>query len=186
MYFSDTRNEFLDRGELAIASEAEVLDSREAKISTNFSSYIDQVSVLDVACCDGRWSSWFLDNGANTVHAFDIEENYVSNAPTLMANYHDESLYSFETSSWEDFSTVESFDVVALFGILHFIDPADVATLLEKATTLGDTIIIDTPINDDVTADSISSVLNGLNYTTTELEYDEENLRSYIVSTKNI
>jgi 2-polyprenyl-3-methyl-5-hydroxy-6-metoxy-1,4-benzoquinol methylase len=184
MYF-DTRNVFLNREDASIASEPEVLGPRADSIDTHFASYVSGSSILDVACCDGRWSSWALDNGATNVHGFDSKEAFVSNAPALMANYHDSSKYSFETQTWEEFTTTSSFDIVLLFGILHVAGPVGHISLIQKSTTLASTILIDTGINDDVTLESITEAYANLDYTVTVASIEDEGSRLYAVATAN-
>lgn len=143
MYF-DQRPLFIDNP-FSMVSSREVLIPRLEVYNEIFSSHLNGKSVLDVACCDGRWSGWALDNNASHVTGFDINEEYInSGAKVIMPQYFDQSKYTFSVCDWENFIHPEHFDVTLLFGILHF---GRAGELIQKFAESTNKILLDAVVN---------------------------------------
>ena len=124
MAYFDNRDLFVNQDiDKSITSEADVLNEKAAAME-GFASYVNEKTVLDLGCADGRFCSWFLDKGASKVHGVDIEKNYIDNAKVVMANYFTDDKYSFEVGDIVDSSfSVSNYDVVALFNTLTYKSP---------------------------------------------------------------
>lgn len=144
MSYFDSRSLFLNRGELSITSGEDLLRKRAVNFE-HFAQFIFNKKVLDVGCCDGRWSSWMLDHGASFVHGVDVNPIYInSGALSIMPQYFPEEKYSFEVADILMYQPSVSFDVVALFGVLCFQDPMQ---MISKSCGIADTILVDSAVN---------------------------------------
>lgn len=173
MYF-DARPAFLNRGEASMTSSPELLGYRAAQYE-QYRPLLQGKTVLDVGCCDGRWSSWALDSGAINVHGIDIEPSFIGGGLPLMQEYFPEGGYSFDAVSWQDADPVMAYDVVLLFGVLYWQDPYG---LLKKAMGWGSTLLIDTPVNitidgADITLPSIATTLEDDGFIVTAMSYPD-------------
>lgn len=177
MYF-DTRPAFLDRGEDSMTSSPDLLSPR-AEQYEQYRSLLDGKSVLDVGCCDGRWSAWALDSGAISVHGIDVNPDFINGGLPLMQEYFPDGAYSFDAVSWQDADPGMSYDAVLLFGILYWQDPYG---LLEKAMGWGDVLLIDTPVgvvidDADITLEDITATLEAGGFTVNATPYPDNNDR---------
>lgn len=186
MYF-DGRPAFLNRGEASMISAPELLGPR-AQQYEQYRPLLKDKTVLDVACCDGRWSAWALDSGAISVHGIDIEPRFIDGGAPIMADYFPAGGYSFEAVSWQDASPDLRFDVVLLLGIFYWQQPYE---LLNKAIGWGNTIIIDTPVNTlsveadaEITLAGVITPLEGAGFTVTAMSYPNNPERYTILAVR--
>lgn len=184
MYF-DTRPAFLNRGEASMTSSPELLGPR-AEQYEQYRPILEGKTVLDVGCCDGRWSAWALDSGAISVHGIDAERSFINGGLPLMQEYFPDGGYSFEVVSWQDADPTMSFDVVLLFGVLYWQNPYG---LLEKAMNWGSALLIDTPVNvtidgADITLPNIAAALEGGGLTVTAISYPDNPDRFTILAVR--
>lgn len=149
MGYFDTRGLFVDRGELSITSSNELLSRRAVNFEV-FSGFVADKKILDVGCCDGRWSAWMLDHGASYVHGIDVNPTYINQgAVTIMPNYFPVEKFSFEVADIFSYQPSAPFDAVALFGVLYFKTPME---MIAKACSIADVILVDTVV-DSITVD---------------------------------
>ena len=184
MYF-DTRPAFLNRGEASMTSSPELLGPRAVQYE-QYRPLLQGKTVLDVGCCDGRWSAWALDSGAISTHGIDIEPNFINGGLPLMQEYFPEGGYSFDVVSWQDADPVMAYDVVLLFGVLYWQDPYG---LLKKAMGWGSTLLIDTPANitidgADITLPSIATTLEDGGFTATAMSYPDNPNRFTVLAVR--
>lgn len=177
MYF-DTRPLFLDRGQDSMTSSPKLLGPR-AEQYEQYRHLLEGKSVLDVGCCDGRWSAWAIDSGAISTHGIDINPDFIKGGLPIMQEYFPEGGYSFDAVSWQDANAAMSYDVVLLFGILYWQDPYG---LLEKAMVWGNILLIDTPVdviieNAEITLEKITGILEAGGFTVSASSYPDNQKR---------
>jgi 2-polyprenyl-3-methyl-5-hydroxy-6-metoxy-1,4-benzoquinol methylase len=136
MYF-DEKPEFLNSE--IVGSTKSNLEYKLKNIE-KFKKYL-RGKVLDIGCCDGRWSAWALDNGAKFVHGIDKEISYINKSNEIFSKYFDKSNYKFEAINWKNFKSTKKYDLIFLFGILYYNDQEK---LIETCSSLSDTILVDT------------------------------------------
>ena len=188
MGYFDSRNMFLNRGELSVASALENLSRRAINFEV-FAPFVVGKRVLDVGCCDGRWSSWMLDHGASSVHGIDRNSDYINlGALTIMPNYFSSEKYSFEVVDAFDYQPLEKFDVVALFGVLYYENPS---AMIEKYCSVSDVVLVDTSVDTilvnggEILESDVRSKFAECGFTITDLTLQEpETGRIMFVATK--
>lgn len=149
MPYFDTRGLFVNREELSITSSNELLSRRAVNFDV-FAGFVANKKILDVGCCDGRWSAWMLDHGASYVYGIDVNPVYINQgAVTIMPNYFPANKFSFEVADIFAYQPNEPFDAVALFGVLYFETPL---LMIEKACAIADLVLVDTAV-DSTTVD---------------------------------
>lgn len=136
MYF-DEKIEFVDSE--IVGSNYQNLKNRFYYLQ-KFKNYVGS-KILDVGCCDGRWSAWALDIGAKFVHGIDKEPSYIDKANLIFEKHFKKNQYKFECVNWKDFSCNEKYDSIFLFGLLYYNDQEN---LIKKCSELSDTILVDT------------------------------------------
>tara|TARA_R100001510_G_C7634530_1_gene192908 strand:+ start:325 stop:942 length:618 start_codon:yes stop_codon:yes gene_type:complete len=105
------------------------------------SSLVNNKTVLDIGCNNGRWMSWLLDNGATHVTGIDTDANALTAARSNLATYFTDSQYTLVESSWENYTTSAAFDVVFCAGMIHL--GSTQSNLINKLPSLGTTAIIE-------------------------------------------
>jgi len=144
MAYFDSRDLFLNREELSIASHPDTLSRRAINFEV-FAPYVSGKKILDVGCCDGRWSAWMLDHGATHVHGIDISDVYINDgALAIMPNYFSADAYSFEVADIFLFEPTTQFDAVGLFSVLYFEKPYE---MIRKVCSIANMVLVDITVD---------------------------------------
>ncbi len=106
------------------------------------SQWIHGKRVLDVGCGVGYGSRWMAQNGAASVHAFDLSCDAIGHAKLFYAN----EKVTFEVASATAFDFSEKFDVVTCFELIEHVDAQrDVIKCIRRALKDDGVLIISTP-----------------------------------------
>lgn len=106
------------------------------------SQWIQGKRVLDVGCGVGYGSRWMAQNGAASVHAFDLSCDAIGHANQFYAN----EKVTFEVASATEFDFAEKFDVVTCFELIEHVDAQrDVIECIRRALKDDGVLIISTP-----------------------------------------
>jgi hypothetical protein len=139
--FFDEIPDFINSG--AITSGEELLKQRLTDEISNFSSFVNGKSVLDIGCADGRWSAWALKNGASFVNGVDKEPSFINIANTIFPKYFSSEKFNFEVQPWKTYTPNKQYDVSFLFGV---VDYDDQELLIDKCFSFSNKICVITGV----------------------------------------